>query len=207
MTETVYIIDADREVRLNVYALLTAHGYICRSFATGSDFLEESACLTPGLILVCLEGAEADGFQLLDQLGSSGPRWPVIMISDGTQVVTAVSAMKRGAVDVVEDVGEGHALINAVQAASGLLKARVQVIERATEAQRRVDALSERELLVFRGILAGMSNKAIAAHLHLSVRTVEMHRQHIFDELRVESVAAAVYVAVEAGLVPLDKAA
>jgi non-specific serine/threonine protein kinase len=38
--------------------------------------------------------------------------------------------------------------------------------------------LSEREQEVVRLVAGGMSNKAIAAHLHLSVRTVENHVRH-----------------------------
>jgi non-specific serine/threonine protein kinase len=47
--------------------------------------------------------------------------------------------------------------------------------------------LSARELEVARLVAAGMANKAIAARLHLSVRTVENHVRHVLAKLSLEN--------------------
>jgi DNA-binding NarL/FixJ family response regulator len=60
----------------------------------------------------------------------------------------------------------------------------------------RVDAqgLTERELEVLRHLAAGQTNKAIAADLVLSERTVDRHVSNIFTKLGVSSrTAAAAY--------------
>jgi DNA-binding CsgD family transcriptional regulator len=49
------------------------------------------------------------------------------------------------------------------------------------------DALSARELEVAAAVSAGLSNKAVASALRISVRTVENHLRSIFDKLRVDS--------------------
>src|SRR5215218_9101834 len=61
--------------------------------------------------------------------------------------------------------------------------------------------LSTRELEVLRLVAAGGSNKAIAAELVLSEKTVERHLSNIFAKLGVSSRAAATGFAYEHGLV------
>jgi DNA-binding NarL/FixJ family response regulator len=47
--------------------------------------------------------------------------------------------------------------------------------------------MSDRELEVIRLVADGRSNKAIAAHLHLSVRTVESHVRHVLAKAGLEN--------------------
>ena len=61
--------------------------------------------------------------------------------------------------------------------------------------------LTARELEVLRRVAAGATNKAIAAELVLSERTVDRHVSNIFAKLRVTSRAAATAYAYEHDLV------
>jgi ATP/maltotriose-dependent transcriptional regulator MalT len=61
--------------------------------------------------------------------------------------------------------------------------------------------LTERELQVLRLLAAGESNKAIAAALVLSKRTVDRHVSNIFRKMRVSSRAAATAYAYEHQLI------
>jgi len=81
-----------------------------------------------------------------------------------------------------------------------------RVLERASEVESGM-ALSGRELGVLRLLVAGASNKTIAVQLSLSENTVKYHIGHIFDKLGVQSRAEAVAVALQRGLVPLDRSA
>jgi two-component system response regulator NreC len=63
------------------------------------------------------------------------------------------------------------------------------------------DDLSEREVEVLRLIALGHTNTEIAQQLYLSVRTVETHRAHIQQKLRVSSRAELVGYALQRGLV------
>jgi two-component system response regulator NreC len=63
------------------------------------------------------------------------------------------------------------------------------------------DDLSEREVEVLRLIAFGHTNAEIATQLYLSVRTVETHRAHIQQKLRVSSRAELVGYALQRGLV------
>ena len=61
--------------------------------------------------------------------------------------------------------------------------------------------LTQRELEVLRLVAAGKTNRAIAAELVLSDRTVDRHVSNIFNKLHVSSRAAATAAAYEHGLV------
>ena len=63
------------------------------------------------------------------------------------------------------------------------------------------DGLSEREVEVLRMIALGHTNAEIAEQLYLSVRTVETHRAHIQQKLRLGSRAELVRYALDHGLV------
>lgn len=61
--------------------------------------------------------------------------------------------------------------------------------------------LTRRQLEIMQELAKGLSNKEIAAQLHLSTRTVDMHVSNILDNLNCRTRTEAVKVAVEQGLV------
>jgi len=63
------------------------------------------------------------------------------------------------------------------------------------------DDLSDREVDVLRLIALGNTNSEIAEQLYLSVRTVETHRSHIQQKLRLSTRAELVGYALERGLI------
>jgi len=74
----------------------------------------------------------------------------------------------------------------------------------AAEAEERTraeeDPLSEREHEILRLLALGHTNQEIASRLYLSVRTVETHRAHIMQKLRISTRAELVRYALEQGM-------
>jgi two-component system response regulator NreC len=68
------------------------------------------------------------------------------------------------------------------------------------------DDLTEREREVLRLIALGYTNQEIARQLFLSVRTIEAHRRHILDKLRLTTRAELVRYALEHGIVQVGPA-
>jgi DNA-binding NarL/FixJ family response regulator len=62
--------------------------------------------------------------------------------------------------------------------------------------------LTPRERDVLQGIVAGHTNKAIAAQLGISRRTVEAHRESLMRKLEIHNVAGLTRFALDAGLTP-----
>jgi DNA-binding NarL/FixJ family response regulator len=83
---------------------------------------------------------------------------------------------------------------------------RVQGGEQTRMSRDRVppDGLSEREVEVLRLIALGHTNAEIAEQLYLSVRTVETHRAHIQQKLRLDSRSELVRYAFEHQLIEAE---
>jgi len=66
--------------------------------------------------------------------------------------------------------------------------------------RERPAGLSEREIEVLRLVAKGLTNRQIAQSLHLSEKTVGHHLEHVFNKIGVSTRGAAVYFALEHGL-------
>jgi len=77
-------------------------------------------------------------------------------------------------VEAIQRVGDGGTAIDPLV---------IQHLLKRRRADERLAALTEREQDVLAQMAEGRSNKAIAAQLHLSGKTVESHSGHIFAKL------------------------
>jgi DNA-binding NarL/FixJ family response regulator len=68
-----------------------------------------------------------------------------------------------------------------------------------------ITQLTPREKEIVQLIAEGKSSKDIASLIHVSVSTVDMHRQHIIEKLNVHSVADIVKFAIRTGLTSVEK--
>jgi two-component system response regulator NreC len=138
----------------------------------------------------------------------------VAEVSPGTRVVVltmqedpdfARQALRAGAAGYVLKEAADSELVEAVRrAAAGetYLNPRLgAALAAAPPAESgQPDDLSEREVEVLRLIALGHTNAEIAGQLYLSVRTVESHRAHIQQKLRLSARAELVHYALERGL-------
>lgn len=169
-------------------------------FGSGEDFLDALADLQPGCILLDLRMPQMDGFHVMAELAKREIDWPVIVMTGHGEVPVAVRAMKLGAIDFIEKPFSEEALLGCFGRAFDLLDEREASGRKRRAARDRVGQLTARETDVLRGLLAGESNKQLAARLGISLRTVEMHRGNMMDRLQVTSLAEALTLALDAGL-------
>jgi DNA-binding NarL/FixJ family response regulator len=71
------------------------------------------------------------------------------------------------------------------------------VLDAPTTGTSTLERLSNRELEVFRLIGAGHSTRRIASVLHVSIKTVESHRAHIKEKLKLNDTGALVRYAMQ----------
>lgn len=113
-----------------------------------------------------------------------------------------LGAVEAGAAGYLLKDTEPDALLAAIRAAAAGEGALSPTVASALMGRLRAPrpVVSERELEVLRAVSEGLSNRQIAARLHLSEATVKTHLVHVFDKLEVGSRTAAVARARESGL-------
>jgi two-component system, NarL family, response regulator LiaR len=140
--------------------------------------------LTTG-VLVLTAYDDEPFIQAVLQAGANGY---VLKSSDPQEIIQAVL-----------DVFQGKSVLDPVLAQKILIK-----LAKKPETAFPKE-LSERELQVLEQAAKGFTNKAIAAQLSISDRTVQNHLANIFDKLQVESRTEAVMTAVSLGWIHADR--
>ncbi|MBA4262247.1 MAG: DNA-binding response regulator [Comamonadaceae bacterium] len=190
----VFLVDDDAGVREALAWLLRTRRLLSQSYDSADAFLAEiepgrRAPDGPCCLLLDVRMPGTSGLALFEHLLTLP--WqacmPVIFLSGHADVPTAVDAVKRGAFDFCEKPFSDNALVDRVEQALQH-SAQVQAARRAQcELQQRLTSLTERERDVMRLVVEGLPNKLVADQLHISVRTVEVHRSRVFDKMGVRS--------------------
>jgi FixJ family two-component response regulator len=123
---------------------------------------------------------------------------PIVLISAHADVPMAVRAMKSGAVDFLEKPVNEQELLERVQGCMREAHRMRSDLESALAARGRLEILTPREREVVDLLVKGESSKVIAAQLHISPRTVDVHRSHIMEKLGVRSIAELVAIVLRA---------
>ena len=206
MPSLIHIVDDDAQVRAATSYLLAGHGFATRTYAGGAEFLGE-ARLEAGCVLLDLRMPGMSGHEVQRELARRGAALPVIVMSAHGDLAAAVEAMKLGAIEFLQKPPSEEALLAAVRRGLETSRRSADRSKAKAAASARLQCLSPRELQILQGLLAGLSNKAIARHLGLSPRTVEMHRANMMTDLELTSLPEALRLAIDAELAPLDEAA
>ena len=194
--KAVFVVDDDAAVRQGLRFMLRAAQYSVEAFPSARSFLEDYDPRRGGCLLLDVRMPQMTGLELQQQLNVRGWRIPVIFITGHGTVPLAITAMKAGAFDFIEKPLREDALLDSIERALHWNdRAYEERLERAT-LQVRVALLTLREHEVFELVAAGEPNKAIARHLGISFRTVELHRAHIIEKLRARSVSDLIRMAI-----------
>jgi DNA-binding NarL/FixJ family response regulator len=98
------------------------------------------------------------------------------------------------------------ALDNVIKGKTFLCPRAAKIVARGCAANGRnpLETLTQRERETLRSIAVGMRNKEIAAHLCISVNTVEKHRANLMDKLNLHDVASLTTFAIERGMIAIN---
>ena len=100
-SDVVCLLDTDEELVRRVADLLTSTGADVRIFRTGQAMLAEGG-LQPLCVVAVMRLPDMTGVELIEALRHRGVASPVILLSAESDVATAVSAMRAGALDFIE---------------------------------------------------------------------------------------------------------
>jgi len=198
----VHVVDDDEAVLDSVGMLLDSIGLsnTCYQNAqvfldaySNKDFDKHNGCIMLDIRMPLISGIECQ--HRLEQMGC---RMPIIFVTGHGDVPTAVEAMKHGAIEFIQKPYREHQLLDALQKALQTNLKDQKRLERIQETQNKLALLTNRETQILDAVVSGKANKVIAIELHLSQRTVEIHRAHVMDKMEVKSLAELVKIVIDA---------
>jgi two-component system response regulator NreC len=211
---TVVIADDHAVVRSGLKALLDAEP----GFEVTGEARDVRTALTyvraqrPDVLVLDLNMPGEKSLPAIPDLIEASPGTAIVVLTMQNDPAFAREALRAGALGYVLKESANAELVEAVRSATEgrtylqpQLGARLAAEPPTPEAG--ADDLSERETEVLKLIALGHTNTEIAEQLYLSVRTVESHRAHIQQKLRLSTRAELVRHALEQGLVDLTNGA
>lgn len=185
--DSVFVVDDDASVRDSLSLLLSLRGYASATFASAEDFLAAVQPQWRGCVVVDIRMPGMSGLELQRSLADAGLTLPVIVITAHGDVAAARQAFLADAVDFIEKPFDGDQLLQAIETALAGVRA-VTVAQQPSVRQTSKEVLSPREREVMALMVKGLHNRRIAEELHISHRTVEVHKARVMEKLGVKSV-------------------
>jgi two-component system response regulator NreC len=208
---TAVVVDGSEILAHALKALAAADGVadVVAVATTGADGIRYARGHHPEVVLVGpdvpsdvmrgLDGQSAEGLsQFSGMLRKASPESGIMFIFDGDSVEPLYDVFLDGAAGVVERDGaldEFQACLKATSMREPHVSSRLALD--LLGGSRTDDPLSDREREVLTKVAYGMTNAEIASELHLSVRTVESHRAHLYDKLGLQTRAQLVRYALD----------
>jgi DNA-binding NarL/FixJ family response regulator len=153
----------------------------------------------PDVALVDLTLKDSSGLELIKDIQIQYPKVRILVLSMRDEGFYAERVLRAGAMGYIIKEEGGPKVIDGIRKViSGQIyvsdKMATKVMEKiiggkAESASSTFDELSDRELEIFEFIGNGLATREIAKKLNISPKTVESHREHIKQKLKLETAA------------------
>ena len=181
----------------------------------GEEAVRLATELRPHVAIIDIAMPKLNGIEATKRIKDLCPTTAVLILTAYDDDPYVFALLEAGAAGYLLKNVRGRDLIEAIRAVNAgesVLHPAIarKVIDRFACAaskppeERGLDQLTERELEVLKLAAKGMSNKDIARHLHLSIRTVQAHLSTVFSKMQVGSRTEAVVQALQRGWLTLE---
>lgn len=201
---TVLLVDDHTLVRRGFRRLLEddASIEVVGEASNGDEAVKLALKLMPKVVVMDCAMPGTSGLVATRRILQQAPETAVLMLSMHSEATLVRQAMDAGARGyVLKDAIDLDLAAAVKRAAAGDTVLDPKLTQASTLKGERDHGLSARELEVLRHICDGLSNRAIATKLGLSVNTVAVHRANIMKTLGVHKTAELVVYAIQNGLV------
>lgn len=172
---------------------------------TAAETLEMIKRERPDVLLLDITLPDRSGFDVLTEMRSIETAPLVVVLSWHTEPSYAARAISGGAHGYVNKSVEPEQLLAAIRAVSRGEQVIPPGVEQmiATGDGHPASALTAREAQVMEMLARGMTNREIAEHLEISIKTVDTHRGHVLKKLGLRNNSELTRFAVKHGYVSL----
>jgi DNA-binding NarL/FixJ family response regulator len=170
---------------------------VCGEADTAHEALNLIGKEKPDLVLADLTLPDKSGLELIKDLQTLHPGLPVLVISMHDESLYAERVLRAGGRGYIMKQAGGEKMLEAIRR---VLSGQFYVSEnmsakifeglsgrRAQAGGSPMEKLTDREFEIFQLIGQGRSTQEIAKQLHLSAKTVEVHRLHIKEKLSLKT--------------------
>jgi DNA-binding NarL/FixJ family response regulator len=183
--------------------------------ASGEAAVKQAAELRPDVVLLDISMPGKGGLAAANELRQTTPEARILILSMHDNAEYVLEAVRAGAHGYLLKDSAGTELRRAIRAVhdgeaffsppiASQLSAAVRGELDREQRSSALERLTARERDVLLGIARGQTNKAIAAELGISHRTVESHRESLMRKLRINTVAGLTRFALESHLMDRD---
>jgi len=216
MAITILIADDHQIVRQGLIALLNQHPQmeVVGEAANGRQTVQLAASLRPQVVVIDIGMPELNGIEATRQIVAEVPGTKVIALSMHSDKRFVKGMLKAGASGYLLKYCASEELVNAihmVMANRVYLSHDITGIVVEDYVQKLADSdasafqtLTPREREVLQLLAEGHSTRQIADTLHVSVKTIEVHRKQLMDKLGLASLADLVKYAIREGLTSIE---
>ncbi len=210
--KSILIVDAQPLMRHGLVQLINNEDDLVASSEadTAAQALNMVVARQPDLVLLDVSLPDKSGLELIKDIRVFHPFLPVLVFSMHEESIYAERVLRAGGRGYIMKQESGKKLLEAIRQVLGgriyvseKISARIlEVFSRRSRrdvrevAESPVEHLSDREFEVFQMIGQGHGTRQIADHLHLSVKTVDVHRANIKRKLRLRTAPELVRYAV-----------
>ncbi len=212
---TVLMAEDHAIVRQGLCALLNADGHFTMigEAKTGREAVEMAATLKPDVILMDIAMPVLNGLEATRQILTANPAAKVIVLSAHSDDEYIKRLCDAGASGFLEKQTSAEILTKAIrEVAVGGVFFSPSIAKRLRDDQNKPlgrdglpkangTRLTAREAEVLQLVAEGSANKQIADTLGISIKTVEKHRQHLMDKLKIHDTAGLTRYAIAEGVV------
>ena len=191
----VLIVDDHPMLRHGLAQLIDNEGdlKVCAEADNAGQAINAAARQKFDLALVDISLPDKNGLELIKDLRTLKPDLPILVVSMHDELIYAERALRAGARGFIMKQEGGERFLQAIRQ---VLAGKVYVSEKMSarilenfsggavlNSGSPVHRLTDREFEVFQLIGQGVGTREIAGRLHLSVKTVEVHRANIKEKL------------------------
>ena len=179
---------------------------VCGEAENAEQALTAITSAKPDLVLADISLPGKNGLELIKDFQAVQPDLPVLVISMHDESLYAERVLRAGGRGYIMKQEGGKKLMQAIRHVLGgqiyvSEKMSAEILEafsgrRAGVEGSPVEKLTDREFEVFQLISQGKGTRDIAEQLHLSVKTVDVHRTNIKTKLKLGSTAELIRFAV-----------